>query len=559
MSLDWIDFYHFQRDAQAILDNSKVQKIFQPLSDHVVIELYSEKQRTFLNITASQAYPGIFLSSHQGPQPDDPSAFCMLLRKHLTGSFLRSIIQPEFERVLFFEFEFLEGRRKLVLDFRGRRTNLYLCDDQECILGSQERQSGFANGMQFKLEEHPLPTFTSGDYEHLHLTSDKTKLLNLGREITPKLADYLLSLELAEFNIFMTHFSENLEGLLSNPTFEIWADELGPQTINVLNGAKHSGSVYQHKNMLDLLSEFCLNRRDKALLRNAKERALRSIQKQRKSLELKHERTTNKLAEYKTYPELERVAALLNSQRDKIKPFNKSVVLTDYYGDCQELEVQIDPRQSVQGNVDKFYKKARKFRRGIEKLESQLQEIQELTSTLDRNLEELRHCSDHREVESLLLRLQNLGLVPTPKSGKLSPRKKKKANRARLRMFLSSEGVEIYAGRNNVENDYILKSVAAKDDLWFHVKDCPGAHVLLRSNKDTGRISKQEAAQLAAYLSRKKNDVKAEVMYTAIKHVRKLPGMKPGEVSLRQFDCMQIKVDLGILSKLERNVHKTGE
>ena len=80
-------------------------------------------------------------------------------------------------------------------------------------------------------------------------------------------------------------------------------------------------------------------------------------------------------------------------------------------------------------------------------------------------------------------------------------------------------------------------------------------YVLIR----TGRISKQEAAQLAAYLSRKKNDVKAEVMYTAIKHVRKLPGMKPGEVSLRQFDCMQIKVDLGILSKLERNVHKTGE
>ena len=111
MSLDWIDFYHFQRDAQAILDNSKVQKIFQPLSDHVVIELYSEKQRTFLNITASQTYPGIFLSTHQGPQPDDPSAFCMLLRKHLTGGFLRSIIQPEYERVLFFEFEFLEGRR----------------------------------------------------------------------------------------------------------------------------------------------------------------------------------------------------------------------------------------------------------------------------------------------------------------------------------------------------------------------------------------------------------------------------------------------------------------
>ena len=559
MSLDWIDFYHFQRDAQPLLEDSKVQKIFQPLPDQVVLELYSEKKRLFLNIVASQTYPGIFLSSHQGPQPEEPTTFCMLLRKHLTGSFLRKITQPKFERVLFFEFQYQEEIKKVVVDFRGRRTNLLLCDEEECLLGAQERQTGSSKGVKFNLGEHPMPLVSSGDYEPLHIKSDKTALLNLGREITPKLAVYLLGLERKAFNNFMSNFSDNLQELLSNPTYEIWADELGPQDINVLNGAKFSGSVHKHKNMLDLLSEFCTNRRDQLLLRNSKERALKSIQKQKKSLSLKRERTHIKLEEYKTYPELERVAGLLNSQRDKIKPFHKSVVLTDYYGDFQELEVQIDPRQSVQGNVDKFYKKARKFRRGIEKLEAQLLEIQELESTLERNLEELRHSSDHREVENLLLRLQNLGLVATPKSGKSSTRKKKKANRARLRMFLSSEGIEIYAGRNNAENDYILRSVAAKDDLWFHVKDCPGAHVLLRFKRDLGKVSKQEAAQLAAYLSRKKNDVKAEVMYTAVKHVRKLPGMKPGEVSLRQFDCMQIKVDLGILSKLERNVHKTGD
>ena len=102
MSLDWIDFYHFQRDAQPLLEDSKVQKIFQPLPDQVVLELYSEKKRLFLNIVASQTYPGIFLSSHQGPQPEEPTTFCMLLRKHLTGSFLRKITQPKFERVLFF-------------------------------------------------------------------------------------------------------------------------------------------------------------------------------------------------------------------------------------------------------------------------------------------------------------------------------------------------------------------------------------------------------------------------------------------------------------------------
>ena len=559
MSLDWIDFYHFQRAAHPLLENSKVQKVFQPLSDQLVVELYSEGQRYFLNIATSKTYPGIFLSSHQGPQPDEPSAFCMLLRKHLTGSLLRNIVQPEFERVLILEFEVQGYIKKLIADFRGRRTNLLLCDAEDSILGAQEIQSGLRTGVKFNLGEHPLPMISSGDYDHLYSESDKSSLLNLGREITPKLADFLLSLELSVFHNFMQNFSGNLDELLASPVFEIWADELGPQSINVLAGAHHTGSVHRHKNMLDLLSEFCSNRQDEVLLRQSKERALKSIKKQQKSLSLKRERTTSRLEEYKTYPELERVAGLLNSQRDKIKPFHKSVVLTDYYEDFQELEIEIDPRQSVQGNVDKFYKKARKFRRGIEKLEAQLIELNELDSTLERNLEELRHSSDHREVENLLLRLQNLGLVAAPKSGKTSTRKKKKPNRARLRMFLSSEGSEIYAGRNNTENDYILRTVAAKDDLWFHVKDCPGAHVLLKFKKDLGKVSKQEAAQLAAYLSRKKNDSKAEVMYTAVKHIRKLPGMKPGEVTLRQFDCMQIKVDLGILSKLERNVHRTGD
>ncbi len=557
MSLDWIDFYHFQLSANSLLQNSKVQKVFQPLSDQLVLELYSESKRYFLNIATSQTYPGIFLSNHQGPQPEEPSAFCMLLRKHLMGSGLRDVKQPQFERVIILEFVVKEQTKKLIADFRGRKTNLILCDAEGMILGLQEIHSGLRAGTKFSLGEHPLPIVMSGDYSHLHSESDKSSLLGLGREITPKLADFLLSLEPPAFNNFMLNFNESLDELLLSPVFEIWADELGPQSINVLAGAKCTGSVYHHRNMLDLLSEFCSNRRDTLLLRQSKERALKSIKKQQKSLSLKRERTVNRLEEYKTYPELERVAGLLNSQREKIKPFHKSVLLTDYYGECQELEVQIDPRQSAQGNVDKLYKKARKFRRGIEKLEAQLIELTELDSTLERNLEELRHSSDHREVENLFLRLQNLGLVNAPKSGKSTVRKKKKPNRARLRMFLSSEGFEIYAGRNNTENDYILRTVASKDDLWFHVKDCPGAHVLLKFKKDMGKVSKHEAAQLAAYLSRKKNDSKAEVMYTTVKHIKKLPGMKSGEVSLRQFDCMQVKVDLGILSRLERNVHKT--
>lgn len=558
MSLDWIDYYHFTGEADTLLRDTKVEKVFQPFPDHLIIELYGAGSRYYLNLTISQKFSGIFLTGSKGLQPEEPSSYCMLLRKHLTGKFLRKVSQPENERIVFFEFEAGNSVNKMILDLRGRPNNTLLCDQNDSILGFQDQSVSLKTGSQFQLESHPLAQVLSGNYDLLHQGSNWQDLLKLGREITPKLAQFLIQLDRAEFQVFMSDFPSNLEQLLANPVFEIWADELGPQSINVIPGFTHEGMVHRHKNMLSLLSEFCENRRDVTLLRQAKERALISINKRKKSLAAKHDKTVRRLEEYRNYPELERIASLMNSQRDRIKPFNKSVILTDYYGDYQELEVEIDPRQSVQANVDRLYKKARKYRRGIEKLEAQLIEFGELNGTLDRNLQELRHISDFREVESLLLRLQNLGLVDSPQtSRKLAPSKKKKAQRSRLRMFLSSEGLEIYAGRNNSENDFILRAVASKEDLWFHVKDCPGAHVLLKIKSIPCKTSKLEAAQLAAFLSSKKNDAKAEVMYTSIKHVRKLPGMKPGEVSLRQFESMQVRLDMGILSRLEKNVHRT--
>lgn len=557
MSLDWIDYYHFAHEVNSVLRGAKVEKVYQPMADHLQIELYGQGRRCYLNLAISQKFSCAFVSGSKSLQPEEPSSYCMLLRKHLTGKFLRNVTQPENERMIFFEFEAAGLLNQLVVDLRGRVNNTLLCDDQLLVLGFQDKDPQLKVGFKYQWEAHPVSKFVSDASRPVSRPENWQDLLKLGRQITPKLAQFLMNLSEEQFIEFMADFEGSLDLILTEPVFEIWADELGPQSTNMIRGATHVGQVHHHKNVMDLLAEFCSDLRDNTLLRQAKERAFQSIHKRIKVLSKKQSRTLQKLEEYKSYPEIEKMASLLNSQRDKIKPFHKSVTLTDFYGDYKELEVEIDPRQSAQGNVDKLFKKARKFRRGIEKLEAQLVEIKELNGTLDRNLQELRHITDFREVDNLLLRLQNLGLVNSPQSkSKSSVSKKKKAQRSRLRMFLSSEGLEIYAGRNNSENDYLIRSVASKDDLWFHVKDCPGAHVLLRVKDSPGKASKLEAAQLAAFLSRKKNDAKAEVMYTTIKHVQKLPGMKPGEVSLRQFESMLVRLDVGILSKLEKNVHQ---
>ena len=129
MSLDWIDYYHFAQEVNSTLRGAKVEKVYQPMADHLQLELYSQGRRCYLNLTISQKFSCAFTSDAKSLQPEEPSSYCMLLRKHLTGKFLRNVIQPENERMLFFEFEAGGFLSQLVVDFRGRVNNTVLCDD----------------------------------------------------------------------------------------------------------------------------------------------------------------------------------------------------------------------------------------------------------------------------------------------------------------------------------------------------------------------------------------------------------------------------------------------
>jgi predicted ribosome quality control (RQC) complex YloA/Tae2 family protein len=96
-------------------------------------------------------------------------------------------------------------------------------------------------------------------------------------------------------------------------------------------------------------------------------------------------------------------------------------------------------------------------------------------------------------------------------------------------VFTSSEGVEIYVGKNNLQNEYLTNKLAASGDTWLHTKDIPGSHVVIRSS-EFGDRTLEEAAMLAAYYSQAKESSSVPVDYTLIRHVHKPNGAKPGFV-----------------------------
>lgn len=96
--------------------------------------------------------------------------------------------------------------------------------------------------------------------------------------------------------------------------------------------------------------------------------------------------------------------------------------------------------------------------------------------------------------------------------------------------FVSSDGIDIYVGKNNLQNDYLTLKFGDKRDIWLHTKEIPGSHVIIKNFGKVPDKTLEEAANLAAYYSKAKNSSKVAVDYTEIKNVHKPNGAKPGMV-----------------------------
>ena len=112
--------------------------------------------------------------------------------------------------------------------------------------------------------------------------------------------------------------------------------------------------------------------------------------------------------------------------------------------------------------------------------------------------------------------------------------------------YISSDGFHIYVGKNNFQNEELTFKVATGNDWWFHAKGTPGSHVIVKAeNQELPDATFEEAARLAAFYSKAKDQDKVEIDYIQKKHIKKTPGAKPGFVIYHTNYSMMIdaKID----------------
>ncbi|MCJ8344201.1 NFACT RNA binding domain-containing protein, partial [bacterium] len=486
-----------------------------------VLFVFYRGNKLFLQMDVSKDFSSMVPMTEKPKTPDSPSDFCFAIRKHLENARLKDLVLHEGHRLLNFVFETEEQEFSLFVDFQSSHGNIYLVSPESKLLACHNHNIHFDHERLLN-PSHPHPSFRDVEWkieEVKKAIEDESYgyFVSKAKEFTPKLMQWILVQEDLNFTSsdqFIAYMDAKITGIKAEACPHLTFDEIGMTGFSV-----YPENEVEPVLMAAVLEDYFSFCESGLLLRKVREKGLKLINVEREYISYRRGKINEKLELYQTYNELERVATLCLSQQDAFRPFCTSVKIKDYFSECEPIELKIDPKKSVMANIDNMFNKAKKYQRGIPRLDSQLIELEESEKLLERTLNQIRHEIDLVKLDEFIQRLQNLGIFKGKKQNTTTTAKKK-TKKSQLRLFYSSEGCEIYAGRNDKENDYLVKQVGKKEDTWFHVKDVAGSHIILKKKPDSTKTSVLEAAQLAAYYSSKKNDTKAQVIFTHVKYVK---------------------------------------
>lgn len=557
MSYDGITMAAVCHELQTKLAGARVDKIVQPRPLEIILHLRTRHANFMLVCSADSQIPRIHLTSIKPENPASAPAFCMLLRKHLSGARLLSVEQSGLERILLFHFRSFddfgeETKKTLICEIMGKHSNIILTmprNDEPFILGAVKNITE---------EMSRYRTVLPGEPYYPPPVQDKLELFSVTEEtLAEKLAELpelpvermLMSAVFGLGPVTAKEITQRVAGIDNPHPLEIsraLTVELLELAAQVKSGSYQpcimhkpgSKPLFSPILLTDLPStdlelytsvNECLDSFFNEQLRTRRENELRRqllqvaagaaarVQK-KKVLQEKERKEMEEADRYRIWGEL------LTASLHQLHTGMQEASVIDYYStDQQKIQIPLNPAYSPQENVQRYFKKYRKLKEGEKILRERLQETLEELSYL----ESLITSIEHADLESLLEiheEMESAGLIRTRKNRKRAP------DPTSLPLhFVSVDGIDIYVGKNNRQNDRLTLRDASPTDTWLHTKDIPGAHVIVKSNNPPDETL-AEAARLAVRYSKAAASSNVPVDYTLVRHVRKPKGAKPGMV-----------------------------
>ena len=579
MAYDGIVVHAILAELKNKILGGKLAKISQPEPDQILLTIKNGGENHRLLLSASAALPFVCLTQENYPAPATAPAFCMMLRKHIANGRITDIRQYGLERILILEIEHLNEmgdlcRKLLITEIMGKHSNIIFCDDEETILDSIKRISAGTSsvrevlpGRKWFLPEEikkadPLTASEADIADKLRgLPQPLFKAVyTVFSGISPLSANELChragladnvscaALSDAELSRFSSVFSSVMRDVAAG-SFDICVYEDGerPMDFSAIDLSMYPSQAVKH---CSSISDVCMGffeARSRYNAISSKSSDLRKlisrlIARTANKIELleKQKRDTEDREKFKLRGEL------LMAYGYGIEPGAKTATLVDYYTD-KEITFPLDPELSAIDNAKKYYDKYTKARRMYEMSEEQLGIATSELEHLQSIEAELLIARDENDLSFIRQEMQEFGYIK-----KSAAKGAKKLKQAPPYHYVTEDGYDIYVGRNNYQNDELTFKFADGGDMWFHAKNMPGSHVIVKAGgRELPDHVYEAAGSLAAFYSKGREADKVEIDYIQRKHVKRTPGGAPGFVIYHTNYSLMARPDISSLREVK--------
>ena len=543
----------------ASLGECKVDKVYQPANDELVLLLRSREKNVRLLINAGSNCPRINVTGTQAENPQKAPVLCMLMRKHLGGAKLTNARTIGFERVCELEFDGYDemgfkAKKYLICEIMGKYSNIILTDESKKILAllktvdfSLSMQRQLLVGMTYELppKQDKLDTgaLTREEFmaaiERAPAGAKIDKLIcNTFMGIAPSTARQVAYLatgsidslvENAKKETLCATFFEIIDKVRGNTAkpYLIVNENSEPIEFSYtpLDFFGNGYTSVQMESFGELIDAYFGKKGKNERIRQKSTDIFKLLSNAEARITKKIALQTEELLQCEQAEEYRIMADLLTSNLYALKRGEEKAVLVNYYDEaCPMIEISLDSRLSPAQNAQRYYKKYSKLKKAKTELTRQIELAKKELEYIETVFDALTKADGEGDLAQIRDELYHSGYASKMKNynvvKSLSPKPLK---------FVTSGGYTVICGKNNTQNDYITTKLAEKTDWWFHVKNMPGSHVLMQCKEEPGEVDFTEAAQIAAYYSKAEGNNIA-VDYTHAKHVKKPAGSKPGYV-----------------------------
>ena len=539
--LDGIGISFLIKEIKEKILRYKLTKIFQ--YDRVSFSLFFGKNNLIFQVKDNSTI--FYLKDEKDPNTDFQSKFLLSLKKHLQNSILINIRQEGFDRIVYFDFEKLNQfgdveKYTLIIEIMGKASNIFLTSKDKILsalyftsidVGNRVIMTGARYTLPFE-EKKISPLYLEDENFPFETETFMEKIEGVGRAFALE-----CSQDYHTFKKYLSSYKPVMYEIINRGkiqkvlTYNEFSEFNQKENTTLENERKYFETLNEGLNAYfkTTITSNVISEKKKNLLKYV-DSQIKKFKKIKKNIKVDLKKNEN-------FEKYKNIGDILAANMHQIKYGMKKITVFDFYNN-EEITINLDPLLSPNDNLNFYYNKYNKGKRTISALDSRFLDIQN----------EIRYFEEIKmfiEKETDFIGIEEIENELNLTNNGHKSKNKIKLNKPKKRDLLSFDykGFQIFVGRNNKENEEISFSKGQPNDIWMHIKDIPGSHVLiLRNNKEVPKDVLLHAANLACEYSKAKKGDKVTVDYCERKFLKKIKNSKPGNVIYTNFHSLLIDV-----------------